>query len=260
MPAEIHSEEAHLIETSLSHQLSTCGFTTFEIQDRDRLKSIQRGVHSIGAHNGFRFPPINVDVIEYDGVHREAFKALFAIAIEALETISGANETVSANMGTLFSESKNEPFPLGHLYHSTFFNLFNYDHGSLNEHQDRGLLTVIYVEPAPRLNEKNPPSELWIRGRDETWRSGDHVIRTLAQTHPDQAFVILLIGEDGEAYFNRSKTEQSLDYLFAAAHCVRANPRGEFIERSHHRCDPDSRPFGNRKSAALILKRQPKDH
>ena len=253
MSAEIHNEEAQIAETKDLSTALAHGFCTFEIQHRDHLKSIQKGIHSIGAHSGFRFPPINVDFIEYDEIQREAFKALFSIAIEALVTIGGVNENECAEMDSLFSESKNEPFPLGHLYHSTFFNLFNYDHGSLNEHQDRGLLTVIYVEPAPRLNEENPPSELWIKGPDETWRSGDQVIRTLGQTRPNQAFVILLIGEDGEAYFNQTKAKQSLDYLFAAAHCVRANPQGDFIEWSHHRCDPDSRPFGNRKSAALIL-------
>ena len=265
--------EQVLVESKrpIHEQLLTQCFAVFEIPQKARVEAIRRGLEEISAHHGFRFPPINVERIHYESVHREAFQALFEVAIDALSAIKGSDQSQAAELNSLFGDSADDPFPHGHPYHSTFFNLFNYDHGSLNEHLDRGLITVIFVDPAPieastfsnqQLSAKqveNTPSALWIKGADDIWRSGDKVIRQLRKHTPHKSYVLILIGEEGELEFKDVPSEGfenlSASKFFAAAHCVRADPLGEFIERSHYRCDPEARPNQNRKSAALILKR-----
>lgn len=273
MPHEFLSIALNTAEAEqqrLCEQLVRFGFAVFEVREKQQLDALEKGIDEIGQKSGFRFPPINVETIHYGRVHREAFRALFEIAIEALSTLTGRDETRGADMNLLFSESVDEPFPHGHPYHPTFFNLFNYDHGSLNEHQDRGLITVIFVEPAPQIEEEvstiksetemmaEAPSSLWVHDHDRQWHSADEVIRVLRHRYPKKRYVLLLLGEDGEIYFRKEEAHQHhlpLKDLYAAGHSVRVDPVGQFIERSHHRCDPEARPFQNRRSAALILKR-----
>ena len=119
---------------------------------------------------------------------------------------------------------------------SSFFNLFNYDHGLLNEHRDRCLVTVTYCRPS----QQRGASALWVQRRDGQWFSSDQVL--------EEREILLLVGEEIEA----AAREASLN-LWAAPHAVRVDPTGAPIERAHHRRDPATPVQGNRKSAALIL-------
>lgn len=248
----------------LHHQLAGRGFALINVQDPKRTHALNRGLEVAAELSGFRFPPINVDEVRYAEPHREAFRALYATAIECLAQLSpddmsmvksphipSNNSDLSHIHPELFSASPHEPFPVDHPFHPTFFNLFNYDHGALNEHKDRGLLTIIYIRPAPH-NERREASALWVANTAGEWTSADYKINSIHASQGASEInhqVVLLIGEEGEEAFKSTHP-----HIFAAEHSVRVSPAGDYIERSHYVPDPISRVSANRLSAALILK------
>jgi len=238
----------------LTAKLARYGFATVEVERAERVRGLAEGMAVARELDGFRFPPINVTEISYSPSERRAFKALYEVAIDCLSALNreagGEAESDSlrreARADLLFASSSDEPFPADHPFHPTFFNLFNYNHGALNEHLDRGTLTVIHVlPPQPELRA----SELWVEGADGRWRSVDEV--ALRASAGGACVATLLLGEEGE---ERLAAEMEAP-LFAAKHCVRVDPEGAYIERSHHCPDPSTTSSGNRLSAALILRR-----
>ena len=221
----------------LKIQLSRQGFALLVLDDQSLTQQLKVGLDEARALKGFRFPPINVSNITYSAAQRETFKALYSIASRCFEQLTDAH--VGVEQPELFSSSPNEPFPTSHPFHPTFFNLFNYNHGALNVHQDRGLITVIHISPSTQLSDKY--SELWVEGSDQMWRSADEATRQAQVLGLDT--VILLVGEAGESTVGCP----------AAQHCVRVDPRGEYISHSHHQPDPATIAHNNRLSAALIL-------
>lgn len=231
------------------HQLEMFGFSLLSIENPDLVHGLQSGLSAAEALKSFRFPPINVSEVKYDQPERDAFRSLYTIAVSTLAALQGDRSHLEAPESELFSASPDEPLDPSHPLSATFFNLFNYDHGALNAHQDRGLVTIICVAPP---EENTDRSSLWIKGADELWRSADESVFSVSrslQNPQDQMLVILLVGEQGEILL-RDKYPQ----LFAAEHCVRVRPEGPFIERSHHVPDPESLTSGNRISTALILR------
>ena len=251
----------------LHHQLSTRGFALINVRDSERTRALDHGLLTAAQLSGFRFPPINVDEVRYEETHREAFRALYATALECLSRLSTDDVVMDIDGGRslplarlhpeLFSVSPHEPFPEGHPFHPTFFNLFNYDHGALNGHKDRGLLTIIYIKPA-HLSQRDEASALWVSNAEGIWTSADQAIISARNDQSDMGqddphlnhLVVLLIGEEGEEVFKHHHP-----HLFAAEHSVRVHPEGAYIERSHYLRDPTSRESENRLSAAMILKR-----
>ena len=254
-----HDETARRL---LIDQLIHRGFGLISISDPELLRAVNAGLDRAEALEGFRFPPINVETIRYHEVERDAFRALYTIALDCLNALkpdlardvytSQERGALTARYPELFSASPHEPFSREHPFHSTFFNLFNYDHGSLNGHQDRGLLTVICMRPAsPQLGGE--ASALWVEGADQTWRSADREILDAlsgARSEPAPLYALVLIGEAGEDRLRDISPE-----LFAAEHSVRVTPEGPYLERSHYVRDPSSRERANRLSAAMILNR-----
>ena len=234
----------------LLKQLSSRGVALLEIDEAKEAEALHQGLLEAKNLSSFRFPPINVDVIKYEDIHRNAFRALYETAISCLSLLMGSDQSHEANCKSLFSESLDEPFPLDHAYHPTFFNLFNYDHGALNTHKDRGLLTIIHVDPPQEAPHE--ASALWIEGPQQTWSSGDELIRKAKVKKQNNLYALLLVGEEGETLFHE---RGQLD-LYAADHSVRVEPTGEYISHSHHQRDPQTRPHNNRLSAALILRKQ----
>ena len=103
-------------------------------------------------------------------------------------------------------------------FSQSFFNLFNYDAGALNEHRDRSLLTVIH--PRVRKQLSNEHSALWVADRSGKWTNADE--------EAGENGVIIMIGEDAEHLdFVRSND------LFPALHAVRVSPYGDYIPHSH---------------------------
>ena len=230
----------------LISQLTQRGFGVLELDIDERAEALARGLSEAAQLEGFRFPPINVDEVRYEPVHREVFSSLYQTAIDCLSVFAPDELDELAGIDQLFSRSPHEPFPSDHPFHPTFFNLFNYDHGSLNSHQDRGLVTVIHVEPPTAHNE--PRSALWVEGPQGRWRNADRVVRAQQAEEPNSTFALLLLGEEGEALLSSHH-----EGLYAAEHAVRVNPEGEYLAHSHHRRDPAACVSGNRRSAALIL-------
>lgn len=253
MPASISLRSIQVksiqARADLINQVQNLGFALIELDQPTRAQELNWGIQEAKRLDGFRFPPINVEEIHYNEVHRVVFKALFFTGLECLSLITEQDELEKAQVDHLFSESEHEPFPLNHDYHPTFFNLFNYNHGALNTHKDRGLITIIHIDP-PR-SEIELKSTLWIAGSDLKWRSGDAVILEKMVQKPDSRYVLLLIGEEGEKAFKK----HGLDHLYAADHSVRVKPDGEYIEYSHYQRDPASQSSSNRLSAALILQK-----
>lgn len=241
----------------------------------------------------FRFPPLDGPIV-YTESRRLAFRALFEVATNCFSGLfdssnSGGNSreleldadaTISIrpfaealrqvrdsgdgddNTFRLF-QSENEPFQTaaGQPFSQSFFNLFNYDHGSLNSHVDRSLLTVIYSTTAqddlsrasslnnpPRLENASRRSALWVKDNQGMWHDADRIVT------PDQA--IVMVGEDLETAAGGSIA--STLGLYAAEHSVRVDPLGLRIERSHFRRDPScAEGVRNRLSAAMILRHEP---
>ena len=239
-PTRGHKEE-------LINQLKTRGFGLLKLDIDERAEAIEEGLAEAAQLDGFRFPPINVDEVHYHPVHRAVFSSLYETAIDCLAPFASDELERLAGVEELFSRSPHEPFPAEHPFHPTFFNLFNYDHGSLNSHQDRGLVTIIHVDPPSAQGQAL--SALWVEGPQGRWRNADQVVREQQTRAPESTFALLLLGEEGEALL-----APRFEGLYAAEHAVRVDPEGGFLERSHHQRDPSASERGNRLSAALILR------
>lgn len=151
----------------------------------------------------------------------------FVCALDQVRGDYNGEEINTSSSFQLFHHDENEPFEPGQAFSHSFFNLFNYDHGSLNGHVDRSLLTVIYSTTAPddngaldSDNDARRSSALWVKDKQGTWHNADQA------AEPDQ--VIVMVGEDLERAGIASKLG-----LFAAEHAVRVDPFGLRIERSH---------------------------
>lgn len=234
-------------QTQLITQLKQRGFALLQIDLKDRADAIKQGLLEAAQLKGFRFPPINVDEVHYQPIHRMVFSALYQTAIDCLSLFAHKHIQALAQVDALFSHSLHDPFPKEHLFHPTFFNLFNYDHGSLNAHQDRGLLTIIHVEPPTAQNQ--PCSALWVEDPQGTWHNADFAVYQQVEQAPQSCFALLLLGEEGELHLSSQHRG-----LYAAEHAVRVDPSGDYLEHSHHQRDPAAFISGNRRSAALILR------
>lgn len=150
-------------------------------------------------------------------------------------------------------------------FDATFFNLFNYNHGSLNAHVDRGLLTIVYgfcpdvVDPDPALSSSSSSSpvqtsRLWVRSNASTSTADDDDTDGWVDVQRvcDENHVLLFAGEQLVACTTSASPSAKLN-LRAIDHCVRVDPRGEYLSHSHHNRDPAAAPTGNRLSAAMIF-------
>ena len=252
-------------------QLRSRGFAIVPLKSRikDALHSIT--VNDAATMNGFRFPPIEGPII-YSDSRRMAFRALFDVATRCFhdllqsDSVDKNNASYDAYMVALqkvrdgnglkgsfkLFSNEHEPFEQDQPFCQTFFNLFNYDHGSLNSHVDRSLLTVIYSTTMPSQDANKPTIEnmnqstLWIKDSEETWHNADELVT------PNET--IIMVGEDLVDAEN-GRIASSLG-VFAAEHAVRVDPFGERIERSHFRRDPSCSIGVKRLSAVMILRHE----
>jgi hypothetical protein len=254
-------KEASII--SLLTQLSFRGFACVTLDHEDLNYNLERALDEAANLQGFRFPPIDQEII-YTDRRRKAFQALFStatICLKALCTylqryhddfpaslLHTLDQILSPDF-QLFGEhfDQNEPFTSGQNFSQTFFNLFNYNNGLLNAHVDRSLLTVIKVRSfkPDSLSDSIPnKSALWVKDQVNVWRNADEEV----SNHQ----VVIMVGEDFEALIKHLKLS-----LFAAEHAVRVDPTGDYLSHSHFRADPDTTTSDNRLSAALILRHDP---
>ena len=228
------------------------GFATLTIQNPEEQKIVQDVFAHIGDFHTFRFPPIEDNAVYTDEI-RAVFRLFFRVAVDVLEQIlQSLEETVDvqrvslqcqqAKTLSLFS-APHEPLSPHDPLAGTFFNLFHYDHGCLNAHRDRYLVTVVCAQPAKtaKTGKVLEHSALWVRSPSSgVWQNVD-----LFLTHPTW---VIFVGEE----CTRICSEAGLK-IKASEHCIRLDPQGEYISHSHHQPDPDSKPIGNRRSIAMVL-------
>ena len=248
------SSRSQTARVALIAELLRYGFCRVEVDDTDIHHALEEGLDEASRLDSFRFPPINTEhPPQYNQARREAFTALFDVATTCLRALltsrdplalSRALDEIRAPQRNPFMDdersAESDPFAEDHPFHPSFFNLFNYDHGALNSHLDRSLLTIIKVRPRVISGR----SSLWIANKSGQWTNGDRAVSEGAKRA-----VIVMIGEDG------ARLPFAADAgLYPAEHCVRLYPEGTYIERSHHRHDPEAHPTENRLSAAFILR------
>lgn len=193
---------------------------------------------------------------------RECFNALFARCRDSIYRLEsewreamgapllGASLLATLPKGDVFLPDHCLPFEgvvPPSAFDQSFFNVFNYDHGTLNAHVDRGLLTV--VTGYTKNSQHETSSRLWIRDlHTRRWIDAEaECARHSANTIGDNCDYALLFG--GEQLERLTGGRVS-----AIEHCVRVDPDGVFLNRSHHTRDPAAQSAtGNRLSAAMIF-------
>ena len=228
-------------------------YAIIAIDDAATLENLSKAVHAFDPEKTFRFPARD-GVCHYDDTNKDCFRILYQAALtftraiwQATPELSEKSQAVLQRIAEaqdpsfqLFSgEDPNAPFASADdPFAPTFFNIFNYDHGMLNEHKDRGLVTAIYIAPNP--NRSSDVSQLWVGRSEDDWVAMDALV--------DGGQLVVFVGEELEDIGN----QLGLDFL-AVNHSVRVAPKGEYVSHSHERRDPDAPASGNRKSAALVL-------
>ena len=243
----IHAQEIISIQSLIKD-----GFATLTIRNQQEKNIVDNVFTHISSFNSFRFPPIDEQALYTDEI-RAVFRLFFQVAVDVLEQLLQSVRSTAdverirlqcqqAKKITLFSDP-HEPLSSSDPLAGTFFNLFHYDHGCLNTHRDRYLVTVICAQPAQtsKIGRKLEHSALWVRSPSSgVWENVD-----LLLTQPTW---IIFVGEE----CTRICSEAGLQ-INASEHCIRLDPEGGYISHSHHQPDPDSLPTGNRCSIAMVL-------
>lgn len=216
---------------ALLQALQRNGFVTVELSGAEE-KVLGEALEDFAQQRSFRYPPVPGDLEEVERVEdvnpvmttsfAQSFDLLYGVACSAALLMQG--QSVPKQLKPCDGEGM--PFSRGGPWHfsSSFFNIFNYDHGCLNAHRDRGVLTVVYGAPSDREDA----SRLWVRHADGTWWA------------PAPGQLLLWAGE-------------GFQHAEPVEHCVRMRPDGDYVEHSHSRRDPEAPATGNRRSVALIL-------
>lgn len=245
--------------------LARNGYAKVLVDEDEHVQTLNRSLIAARSLVGFRFPPINsTQPVQYDDVKRDCFRSLYSLTRAALaailetalgggkassraETLRHCLKDASHPREVLFGKNGDGHVPFANAsdaFSTSFFNLFHYNHGLLNVHKDRCLVTAIFADvPQPASDGGKPKSALWVRGATGSWQNVD------AQIEANE--VVFLVGQDMEAI----AAEMGIP-LYAAEHCIRVDPDGEPISRSHFRPDPDTSTTHNRASAAFILSDQ----
>lgn len=236
----MRTRQGHL---DLAEALRSDCFAEVELAPAE-LEVLDSALEAFAGQGAFRYPPVpdaadaageeEPDSVEPEmpAAFRRCFDMLYGVAATAATTLLGTQEKrplqSPCSGGSRPFEGEGGPWP----YSASFFNIFNYDHGCLNAHRDRGVLTVVYGAPS-EFPGPEASAGLWLRAR------GPGGPRWLAAP-PGR---LLLWAGEGLA----------CPGVEAIEHCVRVDPDGPYIERSHSRRDPAAPASGNRRSVALVL-------
>lgn len=269
---QIKEHGAQLFEALRRHR-----FAILRLDEASVLQ-LDKAVHLFAQQKTFRFPPhderAQVTLADgntatstkasqepnflYTDLEADCFNTLYSLCRDCLLSIQPLLPTTLPDppQGPVVGPPSRLPFTEGfqatNPYRASFFNMFNYDHGSLNRHFDRGLLTINYGVPSPTsLSDTVPPrSQLWLRSYSTTddnssndqeqWISADQLL-----IDDPKHEALLLVGEQLE--------QASNGVLRAGEHSVRVDPNGERLAYSHQRRDPAATLGYNRLSTAMIF-------
>ena len=197
----------------------------------------------------FRYPSVGepsslaVPIRDMDALYRRAFNELYSLTAECTSSVwAGLPAPPTATrpfprdaVGTWpFDDGRARSFP----YAASFCSVFNFDHGFLNDHRDRGLVTAIYGGRAAGTSDGARQVRLWGQrpGGDGEWHALDGL--------PADA-VVLLVGEGLERLSGGD--------FPALLHSCRVDPRAEPLSMLHRGPHPGAPEDGNRQSIALVL-------
>lgn len=221
-------------------ELRSAGYAI--IRSRRAASACDAALLNFARLRQFRYPPVSNQVIREDRVdhdYRNAFNELYTLAAMSLHRAwSSSPQATGLPFDGNDLSTQQEPFSASQHstpYQASFASLFNYDHGFLNVHRDRGLLTAVYGYGGTH----DGTVRLWCRPRD----TGEWV-DIGAQAARTDACIILFVGEQLEM--------ASGGVYQAIEHACRLDPSGERID-TRLRAHPGARPTGNRHSVALVL-------
>jgi hypothetical protein len=229
----IAANSARLLPPLLRH-----GFTKIRVGP-DAIATLRDALVTWSGSKAFRHPPVPPDVGD-GAIFPSAFNSLFDVCRSSLQQLD-------TEWRELYGQPLGAPLhamPVGdvHLrgqpkaflggvakspFDASFFNLFNYDYGSLNAHKDRGLITVVYGFSGTQLNEHvasssgetesidaKPRSRLWLRDAAvEDTRAPEAWIDAEVECGTDH--LMLFAGEQLELLTNKR--------VPAIEHCVRVS-------------------------------------
>jgi hypothetical protein len=213
----------------VAQQVRTRGFGILDLSLTQR-DILDKAVAEFTLKQQFRFPWGNQP--EFTLSYKVCFNFLCSLGVDLLrEFIPDAPRIDQLPFPSL---SEQIPFNCENSvlsYSSSFFNIFNYDYGSLNTHRDRCLLTLVWGF-----------SDVAAKNRTRLWclSNGDWVD---LEEFVSRGSLAVFVGEELEL--------QSHGEFRAAPHCVRVDPRGTCIPLGCR--DPTSAPTGNRRSVAFVL-------
>lgn len=249
--------------TRILNELSTAGFCI--VRAPRTAACCRSAVKRWAGEQAFRFPlhpqPASQSS-NFDGIteklYRLAFNSLYALSVRCLHELGASNSQLKPLQAHQDMQSQSTPVlpfkdphsPAPALpfeynsslpYAASFASIFNFNHGFLNAHRDRGLLTAVYGQLMSRKNPSGRVSDRVVRLWGQTpgsteWRMLDPV--------PDDS-VILFAGEQLARLSNGA--------IPAMLHACRVDPTAERISMLHHGAHPGAREEGNRQSCALVL-------
>lgn len=290
-----HCKMAELLPSLLRH-----GFVKVPASP-EALATLRHALGTWSASKTFRHPPVPPDAGN-GATFPCAFNALFDVCRTSLHLLDLEwqqleGRPLGAPMhempgGNVFLPGQSKPFVGGvppSAFDASFFNLFNYDYGSLNSHVDRGLITVVYgfsgtplnghdarvSEETASVDNQQPRSRLWLRDAAASDLSAPGAWVD-AEVECGTDGVILFAGEQLEALTGRrvpaiehcvrvrhkSPPPHTLTHtrlavckchLLTPVHAhLQVDPVGPYLNRSHQYRDPRASERGNRLSAAMI--------
>lgn len=229
-----------------ARQLQQRGFGALRLTQDEKM-GLERAVAEFKSRGVFRFPSVEEESTVYSAAAKTGFNVLYAIAAHTGAAIAdevrihtGIEVDLVTEENTLalpaFAEGEDTPFTgagSSRAYIHSFFNIFNYNHGTLNAHRDRCLVTAVYGSSS----RSTQATHLWAQTNDQTWIDLDETV--------DSNHLVLFTGEDLQ--------DMTDGYFSAILHACRVDPTGPFLAHSFENRDPDAAPTGNRQSLALVL-------
>ena len=168
-------------------QLAYFCWAKVTLEEGSLLSGLVQGVTAGRDMGTFRFPPVG-DTVTYTPAHRACFRSLYSLGRACLgwmlDTVEGESRASTVIREALVAAVQPaeqlfapqatgmnlSPVPMSPLP-VLFFNIFDYDHGLLNAHKDRYLVTTIFADSNPETAHQR--SVLWVKDRSQTWRNVD---------------------------------------------------------------------------------------